>query len=70
MRGVADDLLLVVVVMCKQGFDEFMNVVLDDAEEVWVKDTKTKKLGARNPLGTLSLLYVSPDSLTGREKIR
>lgn len=29
-----------------------MNVVLDDAEEVWVKDTKSKKLGTRNHLGT------------------
>lgn len=28
-----------------------MNVVVDDAEEVWVKDTKAKKLGSRNTLG-------------------
>lgn len=28
--------------MRKQGFDEFMNVTLDDAEEVWVKVTKAK----------------------------
>jgi small nuclear ribonucleoprotein (snRNP)-like protein len=35
-----------------QGFDEFMNVVMDDAEEVWVKETKSKKLGSRNHLGT------------------
>lgn len=25
------------VILCLQGFDEFMNVVVDDAEEVWVK---------------------------------
>ncbi|BGP02825.1 hypothetical protein NBRC10513v2_006549 [Rhodotorula toruloides] len=37
------------------GFDEFMNVVLDDAEEVWVKDTKTKKTGDRQQLGRLLL---------------
>ncbi|KAL8293748.1 hypothetical protein RQP46_000449 [Phenoliferia psychrophenolica] len=37
------------------GFDEFMNVVMDDAEEVWVKDTKAKKAGTRNPLGRLLL---------------
>jgi len=28
-----------------------MNVVLDDVEEIWVKDTKTKKAGDRNTLG-------------------
>lgn len=28
-----------------------MNVVMDDAEEVWIKDTKAKKAGARNSLG-------------------
>ncbi|GAA5879450.1 hypothetical protein JCM5296_000315 [Sporobolomyces johnsonii] len=37
------------------GFDEFMNVVLDSAEEVWVKDTKTKTAGDRNKLGRLLL---------------
>ncbi|GAA5948388.1 hypothetical protein JCM3765_001401 [Sporobolomyces pararoseus] len=37
------------------GFDEFMNVVLDEAEEVWVKDTKSKKAGDRNHLGRLLL---------------
>ncbi|GAA6064729.1 hypothetical protein JCM10212_000400 [Sporobolomyces blumeae] len=37
------------------GFDEFMNVVMDDVEEVWVKDTKTKKTGDRNRLGRLLL---------------
>ena len=26
-----------------QGFDEFMNVVLDDAAEVYVKDVKPRK---------------------------
>lgn len=33
-----------------------MNVVVDDAEEVWVKDTKSKKNGDRNSLGEYSLL--------------
>lgn len=28
-----------------------MNVVLDDAEEVYTKETRTKKLGERVPLG-------------------
>lgn len=37
------------------GFDEFMNVVLDEAEEVWVKQTKSKALGTRLPLGRSSL---------------
>ncbi|SCV74449.1 BQ2448_8088 [Microbotryum intermedium] len=37
------------------GFDEFMNVVLDDAQEVWIKDTKQHKLGQRQPLGRLLL---------------
>lgn len=36
-----------------QGFDEFMNVVLDDAEEVWTKDTKARKVGERQTLGAL-----------------
>ncbi|GAA5866190.1 hypothetical protein JCM8547_007198 [Rhodosporidiobolus lusitaniae] len=37
------------------GFDEFMNVVLDGAEEVWIKDTKTRKVGDRQTLGRLLL---------------
>ncbi|TKA53599.1 hypothetical protein B0A53_03890 [Rhodotorula sp. CCFEE 5036] len=37
------------------GFDEFMNVVLDDAEEVWTKDTKARKVGERQSLGRLLL---------------
>ncbi|GAA5902319.1 hypothetical protein JCM8208_007259 [Rhodotorula glutinis] len=37
------------------GFDEFMNVVLDDAEEVYVRDTKSKKTGDRQRLGRLLL---------------
>ncbi|BGP42805.1 hypothetical protein JCM10450v2_006920 [Rhodotorula kratochvilovae] len=37
------------------GFDEFMNVVLDDAEEFWVKDTKSRKAGDRERLGRLLL---------------
>lgn len=32
-----------------------MNVVLDDAEEVHVKDTKTKKAGDRERLGESAL---------------
>lgn len=38
-----------------QGFDEFMNVVLDEADEVWIKDSKTKKTGDRAKLGTSSM---------------
>ncbi|GAA6049974.1 hypothetical protein JCM3770_007076 [Rhodotorula araucariae] len=37
------------------GFDEFMNVVLDDTEEIWVKDSKTRKAGDRERLGRLLL---------------
>jgi small nuclear ribonucleoprotein (snRNP)-like protein len=32
-----------------------MNVVLDNAEEVWIKDTKSRKAGDRATLGALSL---------------
>lgn len=42
---------------CLQGFDEFMNVVLDDAEEVWMPKAATEKRPAiemkRKPLGQL-----------------
>lgn len=44
-----------------QGFDEFMNVVLDDAQEVWVKSKKATahrdavEKGTKNPLGALRL---------------
>lgn len=31
-----------------------MNVVLDDAEEVWTKSTKSKKQGDRNHLGSFA----------------
>lgn len=36
-----------------QGFDEFMNVVLDEAEEIYLKDAagKSKKSGERVSLG-------------------
>ncbi|KAM0786869.1 hypothetical protein ACM66B_002294 [Microbotryomycetes sp. NB124-2] len=37
------------------GFDEFMNVVLDDAEEVSVQGGKSKEAGTRNRLGRLLL---------------
>lgn len=30
-----------------------MNVVLDDAEEVWTKDTKSRKVGDRQSLGAV-----------------
>lgn len=50
------------------GFDEFMNVVLDETDEVWVKDTKTKKAGDRNRLGSSCppppLLFVPRRTLT------
>ena len=26
--------------LCSQGFDEFMNVVVDEAEEVWIKQSR------------------------------
>jgi len=39
-----------------RGFDEFMNVVLEDAEEVFVKDSKTHKAGERVSLGKHLLL--------------
>ena len=28
-----------------QGFDEFMNLVMDDAEEVYVKEKKRRQVG-------------------------
>ena len=34
------------VLIFQQGFDEFMNIVLDEAEEVYVKDVKP-----RQPIG-------------------
>jgi small nuclear ribonucleoprotein (snRNP)-like protein len=40
-----------------------MNVVLDEAEEVWVKDTKTKKAGDRNTLGKLALFRFTPSRI-------
>ena len=42
-----------------QGFDEFMNIVIDEAVEVYVKDAKP-----RRELGTLSLLILRPLPLT------
>lgn len=33
--------------MCMQGFDEFMNLVMDEAEEVYLKE------GTRKPIGKL-----------------
>ena len=36
--------------MSAQGFDEFMNIVMDDAAEVYVKDAQPRReLGASNP---------------------
>lgn len=43
-----------------QGFDEFMNVVLEDAEEVFVKDSKTHKAGERVSLGA-SCTFALPE---------
>lgn len=45
-----------------QGFDEFMNVVLDEAEEVWLKETKTKKVGDKATLGVFCHLSTTPTS--------
>jgi hypothetical protein len=50
-----------------QGFDEFMNVVLDNAEEVWIKDTKSRKVGDRQTLGALRL-SVFPSSSSSLSK--
>ena len=33
------------VCVCVQGFDEFMNLVMDDAEEVYVKENKRRQVG-------------------------
>lgn len=44
----------ILTILAMQGFDEFMNVVLDDAEEVWTKDTKARKVGERQSLGALT----------------
>ena len=33
--------------MCAQGFDEYMNLVLDEAEEVSMKRKTRKAVGAR-----------------------
>jgi len=47
-----------------------MNVVLEDVEEIWVKDTKTKKAGDRNTLGAhfASLLSLALSNGTDRER--
>ncbi|KAM0752489.1 putative small nuclear ribonucleoprotein E [Meredithblackwellia eburnea MCA 4105] len=37
------------------GFDEFMNIVMSESEEVWVKDFKGKTAGTRNTLGQILL---------------
>lgn len=42
-----------------QGFDEFMNLVVDEAAEVYVKDAKP-----RRELGTPSLVFLRPLPLT------
>lgn len=39
-----------------------MNVVLDEAEEVWLKETKTKKVGDKATLGPSSTPSYSPTS--------
>lgn len=33
------------VLITMQGFDEFMNLVMDDAEEVYVKEKKRRQVG-------------------------
>jgi hypothetical protein len=39
-----------------QGFDEFMNIVIDEAAEIYVKDAKPRReLGAFRPLPHLPL---------------
>ena len=49
-----------------QGFDEVMNVVLDDSEEVWIKASKGKTVGSRNALGEFPLL---PYPLESRARV-
>lgn len=53
-----DEFLRLCFLRAMQGFDEFMNVVLDDAEEVWTKDTKSRKVGERQSLGALTSLAI------------
>ena len=36
---------LSLVVYLLQGFDEFMNLTMDDAEEVFVKENKRRQVG-------------------------
>ena len=45
LESLLDRLLCKCVCVCVQGFDEFMNLVMDEAEEVFLKE------GIRKPIG-------------------
>jgi hypothetical protein len=47
-----------------QGFDEFMNIVMDEAAEVYVKESKPRReLGTRLRPGSATHLVTPPDHL-------
>lgn len=47
-----------------QGFDEFMNVVIDEAAEVYVKESKPRReLGTRLRPGSAIHIVTLPDHL-------
>lgn len=48
----------------QQGFDEFMNLVLDDAEEVYIEKSG-KETKARQDLGTFIIYSVSCGRVAG-----
>ena len=37
--------MLVHVPVCVQGFDEFMNLVMDGAEEIYLKNNNRRQIG-------------------------
>ena len=57
-----------------QGFDEFMNVVIDDAAEVYVKDAKPRRelgvspisccIGSRTDFGVQGRILLKGDNIT------
>uniref|UniRef100_A0A8C5TUZ1 Small nuclear ribonucleoprotein E n=1 Tax=Malurus cyaneus samueli TaxID=2593467 RepID=A0A8C5TUZ1_9PASS len=48
-------------VFCVLGFDEYMNLVLDDAEEIHSKTKSRKQLGRDK--GTVTLTMMQPSIL-------
>ena len=58
VRGSCFFYINVIIFLTEQGFDEYMNLVLDDAEEVNVKKKSKKALGMSSfPLICCCLLY-------------